>query len=134
MIFSEPPISESANPPNLAWHYADISTVGLVYVGPTCYLLQGEEHGTLVDDTDTIVGHIYWPTDGAIHIKGPGFDYDFTFTTLDVDHNGFINGTDKDQWDWWWWYGYPMADYDGNSFVNGDDYDLFHEDWLKGTT
>lgn len=125
-------VSESANPADLAWHHLAVQPTGIVYVGASCYLNQGREVGEIVDDTGAVVGHIYWPVDGAVWIRGPGMELDWNAGSLDSNADGFISGDDKDLWDWWWWYGWPMADWNMDGFVTGDDKDAHDGAWFIG--
>lgn len=126
-------VSESANPADLAWHHLAVQPTGIVYVGASCYLNQGREVGEIVDDTGAVVGHIYWPVDGAVWIRGPGMELDWNAGSLDSNADGFVNGNDQDLWMEWWVWGSPMADWDGNGFVNADDFDSRAEAWQAGT-
>ncbi len=60
---------------------------------------------------------------------------DFTFTPLcpsDINHDGWVNGDDFDEFTQWFDAGDARADYDGNGWVNGDDFDAFAIDFDAG--
>lgn len=59
-------------------------------------------------------------------------DVDPAHCPADFDHNGFVNGTDYDDFADAFDQGLPSADFDRNGFVNGTDFDLFALSFEEG--